>query len=152
MASQAHNPYGFRPLHAEAQTVMLPIKTTQTLAEGDLVLIDTLQVAICLAASTALIGSMAQPAVLKTAGVLVPVWGVANPHEIFYAKMDGDSSALGIGSLVDMIGATSVMELDASASAVDLFTALYAFPDQAPATADCQWAVIINPAKHQAHL
>lgn len=144
MADQAHNRQGFYPINPDADVEWLPVRTAQTLAKGDAVIIDTGQVQIALAASAILLGVIAENAVTLTAGVLVPCW--IDPAITFQGVADADGSSLVLGGEIDIIGATGAMMLDASASATDVFKLLRVDDGQAVATARAFWRFRLNKA------
>lgn len=109
MANQAHRPFGFRPVRANAPTTELKMAASETLARGDCVILTAGQVGIALAASAELCGVVAQDASGLAANDPVLVW--ADPDEVFYARAEDDASAITLGSEVDLIGATGAMEI-----------------------------------------
>lgn len=145
MADQSHNPYGFRPLRGTKPVIgHFPIKTGQSLKKGDAVIIDTLQIAIGLAASARLLGFVARDCASLTAGTKVPVW-LATPGSLWVGRANDDSSAVGLGSEVDLVGATGAMEIDEDASATDVFKLLYQLNDEEDNTAaGAEWVFIVN--------
>ena len=154
--TQAYNRLGFFPLNANAEIIELPIAASQTITEGDAVILDTGLVAIALANSARILGIAAESAVsngsrvrtdafeLGKAKTTIKVYGVVNQDEIFVGCADGDGSSLVCGTEIDIVGATGAMYLDASESAVDVFTLLHIVPGEAVATARAMWTFRIN--------
>lgn len=144
MADQSHNRKGFFPKNPNARIEYLPIAASQTLSEGDAVILSSGQVAIGLAASATLCGVVAQDCSSLAAGTLVPVY--ADPYEIFIGLTDADSSSLAVGAEIDLVGATGAMLLDVGASTTDVFKVLRECdePEQDNTAASARWEFVIN--------
>ena len=153
---QANNRKGFWPVNAIAREVYhVEIAASETIAPGDAVYIDTLEADIAAAGDARILGFAAETAVSNSSGVRTDAMGakdsrtslavhLALPGAVFEGVADADSSALGIGSEVDLIGATGAMMIDADASSTDVFTLIQPHPDDAPATALCRWNFLVN--------
>jgi hypothetical protein len=144
MSKEEYNKYGFRPLHPDdARIGHYPIKTGQTLAVGDPVILDSGQVAVAVAASsTELLGVIAEPCSSKTAGDLVAVWD--DPDTLFQARVSADASSVAIGYHADLSGTTGEFEVNVSASSQDLFTFMGCLPSETSSTAGALCKVRIN--------
>ena len=115
MAKEAYNKYGFFPLNPnDARVGHYPIKTGQTLAVGDPVILDSGQIAVAVSnSSTELIGIAAQPCASLTAGTRVAVWD--DPDTIFKCRASADASSLAVGTARDLTGTTGAFQMNVAA-------------------------------------
>jgi len=144
---QSHNAYGAWPVYPDrAKITWLPVAATQTLTKGDFVIYSS-GVAIALAASTELLGVVAQDCASLTTATLVPVY--ADPDTEFRVIADAASNTLTFGSLPGIVGATGAMMLDVGDdNATDVLLCIRAYPDDTTTSAYARWIVKIN--KHAA--
>jgi hypothetical protein len=146
MAKEAYNKYGFFPLHPEdARVNHYPIKTGQTLAAGDPVILDSGQIAVAVSnSSTELIGVVARDCASLTAATLVPVWD--DPDTIFKCRASADASSLAVGTARDLTGTTGAFQLNVAAGtqSVVLFMGCLPAEDSSQAGAYCRARI----AKH----
>jgi len=139
---QAENRKGFFPADPEARMNYYPIAASQTLAAGDAVILTSNLVDVALDSSAALLGVIARDCSGLAASTMVPVWD--DPDTVFIGTANADSSGVGAGDEVDLVGTTGIMQIDEDASSTDVFKLIAALPDDAPATANCRWKFKIN--------
>ena len=142
MGHQEYNKYGFWPADGRnAKITYLPVASSQTLAVGDPVYLSSGLVTVAATTATTLCGIMAQPAASLATSTLVAVY--ADPDQLFECTMDGVSSSVTAGTLVDIAGATGAFILDSSNSTYDTFLAIRSNPQDSTAAALARWIVKI---------
>lgn len=121
--AQSHNQKGLFPLNeTDAPLLSMRIAASQTITKGDAVILSSGKIAIAVAGSAELAGVAAET---KTSGATVAdtdrilVWW--NPNTIFRLRADAATNTVAEGAARDLIGLTGAMELDADATATNVF-------------------------------
>ena len=143
--ANTHNRYGFYPVRVDAPVRYFPVAATQTLAEGDMCILDSSAygaVAIALVDSAILLGPVARACASLAEGTMIPIY--SDPETEFYGYADADASALVAGSEVDITGATGAMVIDVSESTTDVLMVRRLCADDTAASAGQKIVVTIN--------
>lgn len=119
--ANSDTPNGFilaQSMSAQMAPIHYPVAASQTIAEGDAVILSSGLVQIALSSSGALLGVAAAP-ITTGASVdrddTIPVYP-AIPSLVFEGQCSGDSTAALVGTAVDIEGATGVMEVNENAT------------------------------------
>lgn len=155
--AQSDNIKGFWPVNAIAREVYhVPIAASQSIKAGDALAVDTLLADLAVAGDARILGFAAEDATSDASSVRTDEQGAKNskttiavhlatPGAIFRGCADADASSVGIGSEVDLVGATGAMLLDVGASSTDVFKLIAKeSPDDAVATALSRWLFVVN--------
>tara|TARA_R110002126_G_scaffold47086_2_gene131906 strand:+ start:70 stop:558 length:489 start_codon:yes stop_codon:yes gene_type:complete len=119
------NPNGFKPVRTDSgqmAVVWYPVAASQTIAQGDAVILASGLIEIAVLTSPQLLGVAASD-VTTTGSVTrankVAVY-VATPGQVFEGQCSGSSTAAILGTSCDIEGATGVMEINENATTEDV--------------------------------
>lgn len=154
-------PNGFRPYPDSIQVTLWPVAAAQTIAVGDMVLLDAAgRIAIAGTGANEVCGVAATPVTASSAGD--DIWVYDSPDQMFEAQYGGTTggaladpyTTATAAQCFDLTGTTGIQEIDEDNSTDDLFRVVKRGYD--PATGDlteldvnARMIIRINESEHQ---